>query len=49
MIVMVPADGLMEVAMLPALDRTFTRVPLAMEDGPCAPPHADPDRPRATA
>ena len=31
MIVMIPADGLMEVAMLPALDRTFTRYTLAME------------------
>lgn len=33
MIVMTPSDGVMEVAMLPALDRTFTRYGLDMEDG----------------
>lgn len=31
MIVMTPAEGVMEVAMLPAIDRTFTRYTLAME------------------
>ena len=31
MIVMIPAGGFMEVAMLPALDRTFTRYTLGMD------------------
>jgi isopenicillin-N N-acyltransferase like protein len=33
MIAMVPEDGIMDVAMLPAIDRTFTRYKLAMDQG----------------
>ncbi len=33
MIAMVPEDGIMDVAMLPALNRKFTRYTLAMDDG----------------